>query len=153
MKFACIISMSLLPVTKNQLESVNHYNREYDGAFLKNESFWGKDGFSFNSIVDALNPLQNIPVVSNIYRAITGDETEGGSKLLGGAIFGGALGFVTAFFNDFAKEKTGNDIAGNIYADLSEPNISKAASQYEAAKNLESEDKALASNRIYQTEI
>lgn len=153
MKFAYIIFMSLLPVTKHQLESVNHYNSEYDGSFLSNEDFWGKDGFSFKSIVDAINPLQNIPIVSNIYRAITGDETEGGSKLLGGAIFGGAVGFVTAFFNDFAKEKTGNDIAGNIYADLSAPNIGKASGQYEAAKKLEAENNASASNRIYQVEI
>ena len=36
--------------------------------------FWGEDGFSFGDILDFLNPLQNLPVVGSLYRAVTGDE-------------------------------------------------------------------------------
>ncbi len=37
-------------------------------------SLWDSDGFSFGDIVDIINPLQHIPVVSTIYREMTGDD-------------------------------------------------------------------------------
>ncbi len=46
----------------------------------------------FGQIFDAINPLQHIPIVSNIYRAITGDSISSFSNIVGGAIFGGPVG-------------------------------------------------------------
>ena len=37
-------------------------------------NFWGDDGFSFGDILDLINPLQHIPIVGTIYRAVTGDD-------------------------------------------------------------------------------
>ena len=31
-------------------------------------------GFSFHDVLDAINPLQHIPLVGSIYRAVTHDE-------------------------------------------------------------------------------
>ena len=35
---------------------------------------FGKDGFTLGDFLDIINPLQHIPVVSTVYRAITGDK-------------------------------------------------------------------------------
>lgn len=77
---------------------------------------WGDDGFSFNDLLDLLNPLQHIPVVSTLYRAITNDEIAPGPRMVGGAIFGGPLGFVTALANIFVEETTGKDVGEHIVA-------------------------------------
>ena len=63
---------------------------------------WGDDGFSFNDLLDLINPLQHIPVVATLYRAITNDEIAPGPRMVGGAIYlGGPLGFVSALANMF----------------------------------------------------
>lgn len=47
---------------------------------------------SFADIIDTLNPLQHLPVVGYVYRAITGDEASAGAKVAGGAAYGALLG-------------------------------------------------------------
>ncbi|WP_404382446.1 hypothetical protein [Caenispirillum salinarum] len=49
---------------------------------------------SFWDFLDIINPLQHIPVVSTIYREITGDTIKPIARLAGGALFGG--GFIGA---------------------------------------------------------
>jgi hypothetical protein len=72
--------------------------------------FWGKDGFTFGDLIDLVNPLQHIPVVSTIYRAITGDEIGIGPRLLGGAVLGGIVGFGVSALNAALEYETGSDI-------------------------------------------
>lgn len=55
-------------------------------------SIFGEDGFTFGDIIDIVNPLQHIPIVSNIYRKITGDTIAPAMEIAGGALFGGPLG-------------------------------------------------------------
>lgn len=74
---------------------------------------WGKDGFTFGDFVDLINPLQHIPVVSNIYRAITGDKLDAGAHLLGGGLFGGPIGFIAATANTAIERATGKDLGGH----------------------------------------
>ena len=53
----------------------------------------GKDqSFGFSDIVDMINPLQHIPVVSNLYQSATGDTMGSVAQIVGGAIFGGPIG-------------------------------------------------------------
>lgn len=53
----------------------------------------GKDkSFGFSDIVDIINPLQHIPVVSNLYQSATGDTMGAIAQIVGGAIFGGPVG-------------------------------------------------------------
>ena len=66
--------------------------------------------FGFDDIVDIVNPLQHIPLVSTIYRNVTGDEIRGSGRILGGAIFGGAAGAGGSLVNVVVKEETGKDI-------------------------------------------
>lgn len=77
---------------------------------------FGKDGFSFWDLVDIVNPLQHIPVVSAIYRRISGDLLDPLPRLAGGALFGGIAGVVSAVANLVVTEATGRDIGGGVLA-------------------------------------
>ena len=85
----------------------------------------------FENLLDIINPLQHIPVVSTIYRAITGDEIAPPARLLGGALFGGPLGLASAVGNLFLEEATGDDLAGHALALIDEfddtPELANAA--------------------------
>lgn len=60
---------------------------------LLSEGLAAESGQSFGDIlVDIVNPLQHIPVVGQIYRAVTGDEIEPASQVAGGVLFGGPIG-------------------------------------------------------------
>ena len=50
----------------------------------------------FSDVVKALNPLQHVPVVGTIYRAVTGDTIPTPLRILGAGIFGGPIGILGA---------------------------------------------------------
>ncbi len=72
------------------------------------------DAFGFFDFLDMINPLQHIPVVSTIYRNITGDEMKPISRIVGGAVFGGPVGGSIGIMNTIIEHETGNDILGNV---------------------------------------
>ncbi|MGB1539373.1 MAG: hypothetical protein ACPG80_00275 [Rickettsiales bacterium] len=80
--------------------------------------FWGSDGFGFDDLLDFINPLQHIPVVSTIYRAVTGDEIGTGPRIFGGAVLGGVVGAGMALANAAVEYETGKDLGGVALAAL-----------------------------------
>jgi hypothetical protein len=84
----------------------------------QSKDLFGKDGFTFGDFLDIINPLQHIPVVSSIYRSVTGDEIDPGSRIAGGALFGGGIGFVGAMVNALVEDGTGKDIGDHALAML-----------------------------------
>jgi hypothetical protein len=70
----------------------------------------------FENLLDVINPLQHIPVVSTIYRAISGDEIAAPAQLIGGALFGGPMGLASAAANLMFEEVSGDDLAGHALA-------------------------------------
>jgi hypothetical protein len=72
--------------------------------------------FGFGDLLDMVNPLQHIPLVSNIYRYLTGDTIQPIAQIVGDTIFGGPLGAAGALVNVVVKDATGKDIAGNLVA-------------------------------------
>lgn len=70
----------------------------------------------FENLLDIVNPLQHIPVVSTVYRAVTGDQIAAPARLIGGALFGGPLGLASASANLFLEEATGGDLASHALA-------------------------------------
>jgi hypothetical protein len=58
------------------------------------ESRGGEDFLS--TLLDIINPLQHIPLVSNLYREITGDQISSSARILGGGLFGGPIGLTSA---------------------------------------------------------
>ena len=77
-------------------------------------TFWQGDSPSFKDVLDTLNPLQHIPVISSLYQSLTGDKPTPGAQIIGGALFGGALGLVGSVANTIVQTQTGTDIMGNI---------------------------------------
>lgn len=72
------------------------------------------EGLTFGDVLDVINPLQHIPVVSTIYRMATGDEIGVGSRLLGGALFGGPLGVLAGGFTAVVENLSGGSVETHV---------------------------------------
>ena len=57
----------------------------------------------FKDVLDVINPLQHIPIVSTIYRNVTGDTMNDVPKFLGSALFNGPVGLITALGTTIIK--------------------------------------------------
>ncbi|MBK1696902.1 hypothetical protein [Rhodovibrio salinarum] len=73
---------------------------------------------SFDDLLDVINPLQHLPVVSTIYREITGDTIQGAARVVGGGLYGGVGGFVGGLVNAIAEEATGSDLGEHVMVAL-----------------------------------
>lgn len=71
---------------------------------------------SFGDILDIINPLQHLPVIGNMYRAITGDTISAGAQMAGGALFGGPIGLLTSAINAGLEAATGQNAGGHLLA-------------------------------------
>jgi hypothetical protein len=85
----------------------------------------GTADLSFGDFLDLINPLQHIPVVSSVYRAITGDTINPVSRVAGDILYGGALGVFSALASgagaiadSVMEAKTGKDMTGTVVAAL-----------------------------------
>ena len=74
------------------------------------------DGFSFYDLLDIVNPLQHIPVVSTIYKHLTGDKIGIPEKIAGDALYGGLTGFLCSVGDALFTEATGKSVGDTIYA-------------------------------------
>jgi hypothetical protein len=76
------------------------------------------DSASFRDVLDIINPLQHLPVVGTIYRAITGDTIGAMSSIIGGTIFGGPVGLVLSLADNAIKAETGRNVGETALAAL-----------------------------------
>ena len=74
------------------------------------------EAFGFGDLVDMINPLHHIPLVGHVYRSLSGDEIKPIGQIVGGAVFGGAVGVASGLVNAVVREETGDDIAGNTFS-------------------------------------
>lgn len=81
------------------------------------------DEWSFFDFLDVINPLQHIPLVSSIYRAITGDEIKPAAIAMGGMLYGGPIGIVTGSVNAAVAEATGHGVTENLVVMATGSNI------------------------------
>ncbi len=88
------------------IDPLNYFFHSYEQTSHKNNS----DSFSFSDFVDTINPLQHIPVISSIYRSISGDDISNDAKIAGSALYCGLFG-VAGIFNLFANFITGKSVA------------------------------------------
>jgi len=75
--------------------------------------------FGFLDVIDMINPLQHIPVVSSIYRYLTGDAISPVSRVVGGTAFGGPIGAASGIVNALVQMETGKDVGENVIASFS----------------------------------
>lgn len=102
----------------NALEYVADYRQP---QLTARQRALGHDGssagdFTFGDFLDIINPLQHIPIISQIYREITGDEISPHARILGDTLFGGPSGFLASIANVFYEAVAGEDIAETAVA-------------------------------------
>lgn len=95
--------------------------------------------FSFSDFLDMINPLEHIPVVSSIYREITGETINPVSRVVGNIIYGGPMGIASGVLAAAGgaaeatfEQSTGKDSIGNVIAALFGPD-EKTAPQTQLA--------------------
>jgi hypothetical protein len=77
---------------------------------------WKGDSFSFHDFLDIINPLQHLPVVSTLYRWVTGDTIGAMPRMIGDALYGGPVGFVAGLVNAEVKQESGKDVGEQVIA-------------------------------------
>ena len=82
----------------------------------------GDDSPSFKDVLDTINPLQHIPIISTIYRELTGDQPGAMSRVIGSAIYGGPIGLAFEMVNSAIDDQTGKDVGGHTWAALFDDN-------------------------------
>ena len=99
---------------------------------------FGKDGLEINDGFDAVNILNHVPVVSELYKEVTGHDISGLSKLAGGFLYGGPTGLMFSAIELTSQSVFDTSISGMLanfdYGKLfnSEPSVQKSAQQSNA---------------------
>lgn len=70
----------------------------------------------FDDMLDVVNPLQHLPVVGTVYRAITGDKIGDVEKVAGDTLYGGPIGLVTSLADVAFEKMTGKDFGDTVMA-------------------------------------
>ena len=71
--------------------------------------------FGFGDVLDMINPLHHIPIVGHMYREMSGDEIKPSGQIIGGAVFGGAIGAGAGLVNVIAQAETGKDVSATAF--------------------------------------
>lgn len=79
---------------------------------------FGEDGFGTEDVVDAVNPLRHIPVISTLYENLTGSKASAASKIVGGTLLGGPVGFLASMADVVFEQATGESAGNAVYAAL-----------------------------------
>ena len=72
--------------------------------------------FTFHDFLSIINPLQHLPVIGTLYRAITGDKIGVPEKIAGDALYGGLWGAVSAVADAAFQAVTGKDFGETVLA-------------------------------------
>ena len=111
----------------------------------KQQPFWGKDGFTFGDVLDMVNPLHHIPVLSRYYEKTSNDDACEGARLVGGIIYGGLIGGVSgilsSLFNSAVRTETRHDMVDHLIAmsevnEKQQKNVLAAQASIDTAMNL-----------------
>jgi hypothetical protein len=76
-------------------------------------------GNFFEHVLDVVNPLQHLPVVGTLYRAITGDKIGAVEKIAGDTLYGGLWGAVGSVADVAFEAATGKDFGATMLAMVS----------------------------------
>jgi hypothetical protein len=92
--------------------------------------------FTFDDVLDIVNPLQHIPIVGWIYREMSGDQIGAPAAIAGGALYGGAMGFAGAVLAAVYESLAGETAETTVSRVLSPPAQSRGIAAYERASAL-----------------
>lgn len=83
----------------------------------------------FHHLLDVVNPLQHLPVIGTIYRAITGEHLDPVEKIAGDTLYGGLWGAVSSIADVAFESITGKsfeDTALSLFKGNDSPKIASA---------------------------
>lgn len=72
----------------------------------------------FGDLLDIANPLQHIPLVSEVYRSLTGDTIGASAQVAGDALYGGPFGLVSGVFSSAIRAAEGSSPGPALVAAL-----------------------------------
>jgi hypothetical protein len=72
--------------------------------------------FSFHNLLDIINPLEHLPIIGTLYRAITGTHIGIPEKIAGDALYGGLWGAVSGVADAAFEVVTGKDFGSTVLA-------------------------------------
>lgn len=101
----------------------------------KADSLDDRMSLGFDDLVDAVNPLQQLPAVSSVYREATGESISIPARLAGGFLFGGLPGLIGSAAMVAFEEVTGDSVLGHI-GSLLEDDAGTAVADGKAAEPL-----------------
>lgn len=117
--YIALIGTARTPVQKEVALAPPETSTDQTGTSTETEgegefSLFGEDGFTFGDLIDVVNPLQHIPVVSTMYREASEDSIAAAPRVLGSTLFFGPVGLATAVVNVMIEESTGKDIGEHM---------------------------------------
>jgi hypothetical protein len=83
--------------------------------------------FTFHDLVSIVNPLQHFPIVSTLYRKLTGDPIKPFERVAGDTLYGGWIGLVSSVANLVFEKETGKDFGDTVLAMVDGDGDSKPA--------------------------
>jgi hypothetical protein len=98
------------------IESVSLAPSVSSGASAVQSEDSDEPGFGFGDLLDVINPLQHIPVIGTIYRAVTHDALSPTAEIFGGALFGGIVGAMASMADVVFAQATGKDMGDTVFA-------------------------------------
>jgi len=72
--------------------------------------------FSFHNLLDIINPLEHLPIIGTIYRAITHTHIGIPERIAGDALYGGLWGAVSGVADAAFEAITGKDFGSTVLA-------------------------------------
>ena len=72
--------------------------------------------FSFHNLLDIINPLEHLPIIGTIYRAITHTHIGIPERIAGDALYGGLWGAVSGAADAAFEAITGKDFGSTVLA-------------------------------------
>lgn len=113
----------------NTFEDVINKYADVEPAAGSNVPDVESEEFGFGDLIDIVNPLHHIPLVSVLYESVTGDTIKPSGRIIGGAVFGGFAGAAAGIANAIVEEETGKDVAGNVVAMVTQGELPSAKPQ------------------------
>jgi hypothetical protein len=95
-------------------------------------------GGFFHHLLDVINPLQHLPVIGTIYRAITGEHIGAVEKVMGDALYGGLWGAASSVADLAFEGVTGKSLEDTVLGWFSHDSGPKFASVKVAAPSISS---------------
>lgn len=80
---------------------------------------WAGKSFSFHDVLDAINPLQHLPIIATIYRHLTGDTIGNAARVAGDTLYTGPIGLALSLVDAHEVNKTGKDLGEHVVAMIS----------------------------------